>query len=111
LLFATHPMREAEINSSTNALSYLTFYAFDRNIQQPLQPQGACAEDVYKLISLLEKEALISEPAHMESYVLEEARSAAGKIADWLQKERQLPRLGRQTYFLPIPVALVAILP
>ena len=111
LLFATHPIREAEINSSTNALSYLTFYAFDSNIQEPLPPQGAYADDVYKLISLLEKEALTSEPVPIESHVLEQARLAAGKIADWLQTEKKLPRLGRQTYFLPIPVALLAVLP
>ncbi|MDZ8140477.1 MAG: DEAD/DEAH box helicase [Nostoc sp. DedQUE04] len=111
LLFATHPMREAEINLSPNTLSYLTFYAFDNNVQDPLQPQGACADDVYKLISLLEKEALKSDSVTIESHLLEQTRLAAGKISNWLQTERKLPRLGRQTYFLPIPVALVAVLP
>ncbi|MEH1964853.1 MAG: helicase-related protein [Nostoc sp.] len=112
LLFATHPMREAEINSSTDLLSYLTFYAFDNNIQTLLQTQtqGACADDVHKLISLLEEEALKSKSVTIESHVLEKARVAADKINDWLQKGRKLPRLGRQTYFLPIPVALVAVL-
>ena len=43
--------------------------------------------------------------------MLEQTRLAAGNIADWLETERKLPRLGRQTYFLPIPVALVAVLP
>lgn len=28
------------------------------NLQEPLQPQGACADGVYKLISLLEEEVL-----------------------------------------------------
>ena len=111
LLFATHPMREAEPNLSQNSLSYLTFYAFNGDFEKPLQPQGASADDVYKLISLLEEEALTSEPVPLESHVLEQARLAGGSIADWLRRERKLPRLGRQIYFLPIPVALVAVLP
>jgi superfamily II DNA or RNA helicase len=111
LLFATHPMREAESNLPQNALSYLTFYAFNGNFEKPLHPQGASADDVYKLISFLEKEALTSEPVTLESHLLEQARLAGGSIADWLQRERKLPRLGRQTYFLPLPVALVAVLP
>jgi hypothetical protein len=31
-------------------------------------------------------------------------------MAIWLHTSRILPRRGQQTYFLPIPVALVAIL-
>ena len=111
LLFATHPMREAEPNLSQSSLSYLTFYAFNGDFEKPLQSQGASADDVHKLISLLEKEALTSEPVPLDSYVLEQARLAGGSITAWLQKERKLPRLGRQTYFLPLPVALVAVLP
>jgi superfamily II DNA or RNA helicase len=111
LLFATHPMREAESNLPQNALSYLTFYAFNGNFEKPLHPQGASADDVYKVISLLEEEALTSEPVTLESHVLEQVRLAGSSIADWLQRERKLPRLGRQTYFLPLPVALVAVLP
>lgn len=111
LVFATHPMREAESNLSQNALSYLTFYAFNGNFEKPLHPQGASADDVYKLISWLEEEALTSQPVPLESYVLEQARLAGGSIAEWWRKERKLPTLGRQTYFLPLPVALVAVLP
>lgn len=116
LLFATHPMREAETNTSKNALSYLTFYAFDDSIlnnddaiQHPLHSEGAYADDVYSLISLLETEALTSETVPMEIGINEQALAAAINIAKWLKSERELPRLGRQTYFLPIPVALVAI--
>lgn len=109
-------MREAEDNTSKNALSYLTFYAFHDNIlnadaiQQPLQPEGACADDVNKLISLLETEALASETVPIKFDITEQALTAASKIAEWLKNERKLPRLGRQTYFLPIPVALIALL-
>ena len=117
LLFATHPMREAETNTSKNALSYLTFYAFgdsilnnDDAIQHPLHSEGAYADDVYSLICLLETEALTSETVPMEIGINEQALAAASNIAKWLKSERELPRLGRQTYFLPIPVALVAIL-
>lgn len=115
LLFATHPMREAEDNTSKNALSYLTFYAFDNNIlnagviQQPLQSEGACADDVNKLISLLETEVIALETVPVKSDITEQALVAASNLAEWLKNERKLPRLGRQTYFLPIPVALVAI--
>jgi hypothetical protein len=109
-------MREAETNTSKNLLSYLTFYAFDDSIlnnddaiQHPLHSEGAYADDVYNLISLLETEALTSESVAMESDITEKALVAASNIARWLKSERKLPRLGRQTYFLPIPVALVAI--
>ena len=111
LLFATHPLLEAEIESQMNTRSYLTFYAFDSNIQEPLNSEGACAESVYKIIHLLEEEALRSKPVNMSPIMLEQAKIAAEKIASWLEKKRQLPARGRENYFLPIPVALVAILP
>lgn len=54
---------------------------------------------------------LTAKTVDLKSSVLEEARQAGPRIAEWLQTSRKLPRLGQQTYFLPIPVALVAILP
>jgi superfamily II DNA or RNA helicase len=111
LLFATHPLRELEEKSSSEEKTYryLTFYAFGEDLSNPLNPQGAKAEDVYELIDLLEKEALKRKSVPLEASVLTEAEHAGRSMAEWLQTSRKLPRRGQQTYFLPLPVALVAV--
>jgi superfamily II DNA or RNA helicase len=116
LLFATHPMREAETDLSENIAPYLTFYAFGDNLQEPLNPKGSSATDVWRVISLMEKEVIITnmEPKQIalepSVSVIEESRQAGINIAGWLQSSRKLPKLGQQAYFLPIPVALIAVL-
>lgn len=116
LLFATHPMREAETDLSENIAPYLTFYAFGDNLQEPSYPKGASATEVCRVISLMEKEVITTnmEPKQIvlepSVSVIEESRQAGIKIAGWLQTSRKLPKLGQQTYFLPIPVALIAVL-
>ena len=110
LLFATHPLFEVEIHSLEQSLSYLTFYTFENDLTIPLDPQGNSAESVHTVISLLEKEAKELNTLLLDSNTIENARQASHQIAIWLQNSRILPKRGQQTYFLPIPVALVAIL-
>ena len=111
LLFATHPLREVENNASASTDSCLTFYAFSSNLSQPINSQGASAKEVYQLISLLERNALQIGSTSVETDVLEAAKSVSKKLAEWLDKSRKLGGLTKKTYFLPIPVALVAVLP
>jgi superfamily II DNA or RNA helicase len=111
LLFATHPLREVENHASASADSYLTFYTFNSDLSQPINPQGASAKEVYDLISLLEENALKTSSTSMETGVLEAAKSASQKLAEWLKQSRKLGGLTKKSYFLPIPIALVAVLP
>ena len=109
ILFATHPLRETEKMQEEIALSYLTFYTFgaDRNI--PLNSQGAKADDVHKLISLLEDEAQLSGLITLEPGLTEEMQKVGRALAGWLRDKTTLGGLVSESVFLPIPVALVAL--
>ncbi|MCY7322866.1 MAG: DEAD/DEAH box helicase, partial [Phormidesmis sp. CAN_BIN36] len=111
LLFATHPLREVENHESDSADSYLTFYAFSSDLSQPIDLQGASAKDVHQMISLLEEDALKPGSQSLETGVFEAAKSASRELAKWLEQSRKLGGLTKKLYFLPIPVALVAVLP
>ena len=110
LLFATHPLREAEKHLVEENSSYLTFYAFTEGLDTPLNPKGASAEEVYQLISLLEQDP--NRPMHLQnSALLKKAVEPAKKIAEWLKKQRKLGgKLTQNDYFLPIPVALLMVI-
>jgi hypothetical protein len=111
LLFATHPMLEVEDNFSQNGSSYLTFYAFGDDLSNPIQPNGYSADYVNKVIQILEREATQPNLSGLDHSLIEQSRQAGKTISEeWLSKSRILPKLGQQKYFLPIPVALVAIL-
>lgn len=63
------------------------------------------------LISLLEKDALKTISISVETGVLEAAKSANQKLAKWLEQTRKLGGLTKKSYFISIPVVLVAVLP
>jgi superfamily II DNA/RNA helicase len=110
LLFATHPMLEVEEHFSHNGSSYLTFYAFGEDLSTPIQSNGYSADYVNKVIQILEREAILANSGGLDHSLLEQYRQAGEIISKgWLSKSRILPSLGQQKYFLPIPVALVAI--
>jgi superfamily II DNA or RNA helicase len=111
LLFVTHPLREVENHTSASTDSYLTFYAFSSDLSQPSNPQGASAKDVYQMISLLEEDALKPGSPSLETAVFKAAKDASKELAKWLEQSRKLGGLTKKSYFLPIPVALVAVLP
>jgi superfamily II DNA or RNA helicase len=111
LLFATHPLREVEDHASSATDSYLTFYAFSSDLSQPINPQGASAKDVYRMISLLEEDALKPDSPFLETAVFEAAKDTSKELAKWLEQSRKLGGLTKKSFFLPIPVALVAVLP
>ena len=63
------------------------------------------------MIQILEQEALKTNVSALDHVLLEESRQAGKRISEaWLSQSRILPKLGQQKYFLPIPVALVAII-
>jgi len=68
------------------------------------------AKEVYHLISLLEENALKASSTSLETSVLEAAKTASQKLTIWLNQSRKLGGLTKKSYFLPIPVALVAVL-
>lgn len=109
LLFATHPMLEVEEQFSHSGLSYLTFYAFGDDLSSPIQSSGYSADCVNQVIQLLEREATQPNVGVLDHSFLEQARKSGKRISEWLSNSRILPKLGQQKYFLPIPVALVAI--
>lgn len=109
LLFATHPMLEVEENPTQNGASYLTFYAFGDDLNSPIQSNGYSADFVNKVIRLLEEEAIRPNLGVIDHLLLEKAKEAGKEISGWLRNSRILPKLGQQKYFLPIPVALVAV--
>ena len=94
ILFATHPLRETEKMQEAIALSYLTFYAFGADTNNPLNPQGAKADDVYKLISLLEEEAQLSGLMTLEADLIEEMQKVGRALAEWLKNKTTLGGLG-----------------
>lgn len=110
LLFATHPLREAEKCLAEENSSYLTFYVFTEELDTPLNPESASAEEVFQLISLLEQDP--NRPMCLENAsLIKKAKEPAKKIAEWLKKQRKLGgKLTQKDYFLPIPVALVVVL-
>ena len=110
LLFSTHPMLEVEDNFSSNGSSYLTFYAFGSDLSFPIQANGYSADQVNKVIQLLEEEATQPNLYSLDNTLLEQSKEAGKIISEWLKKSRILPKLGQQKYFLPIPVALVMIM-
>ncbi|MEH2332764.1 DEAD/DEAH box helicase [Nostoc sp.] len=110
LLFATHPLREIENHASASTDSYLTFYAFSSDFSQPINLPGASAKEVYHLISLLEENALKASSTSVKTSVLEAAKNASQELTNWLNQSRKLGGLTKKSYFLPIPVALVAVI-
>jgi superfamily II DNA or RNA helicase len=110
LLFATHPLLEVEENSISGGLSsYLTFYAFGEDLSAPINEKGYSANEVNQIICLLELEA---KKAYftLDDQQRKTACIASKEIAIWLNSSRVLPKRGQNTYFLPIPIALVAVI-
>jgi superfamily II DNA or RNA helicase len=113
LLFATHPLRELEKNKSSDSAKYLTYYTFTTDFSQPVNPNGASAVEVHKMITLVLEAQIVQGVVSISSEVIDQARSAGRHISKWVQDsfsmggEKFLDE--ESIYFVPIPVALVAI--
>jgi superfamily II DNA or RNA helicase len=111
LLFATHPLRELEKDIPSDTAKYLTYYAFSNNFNQPVNLNGASADDVHEMISFLENQT-IQDGILLSSGVINQAKSAGQAISGGLQTSLSMDEgfLDEESsYFAPIPVALIAI--
>ncbi len=112
LLFSTHPLRELEESNSSEFTKYLTYYSFADDLTKPINPQGASPRDVNNLINFIE-EQVNKESFSMNEAVIEEAKKAGKSIGNWIEKALTLNEsiFGESSsYFVPIPIALVAII-
>jgi hypothetical protein len=111
LLFATHPLRELEKNKSSDSVKYLTYYTFETDFHSPVNPDGASAIEVHEMITFLE-EQIVQDVISLSSEAIDKAKLAGQDITTkWLESSISIGGnfLEESTYFLPIPVALVAI--
>ncbi|BFM38432.1 DEAD/DEAH box helicase [Synechocystis sp. LKSZ1] len=108
LLFSTHPLRELESLDCSNVAKYLTYYAFADDFNQPINFPGASATQVHEMISFLECEAIkgLRSPLTNEIYTL---KSASTQITKWVVDNFSIPSFDNDSYFVPIPVSLIAI--
>jgi len=112
LLFATHPLRELEKNKSSDSAKYLTYYTFTTDFSQPVNPDGASAIEVHDMITFLEAQ-IVQGVVSLSSEVIDLAKSAGRDISQWVQYSFSMGGDDfldeESSYFVPIPVALVAI--
>ncbi|MEG4630748.1 helicase-related protein [Microcoleus sp. AR_TQ3_B6] len=112
LLFATHPLRELEKNKSSDSAKYLTYYTFTTDFSQPVNPDGASAIEVHDMITFLEAQ-IVQGVVCLSSEVIDMAKSAGRDISKWVQDSFSMGGDDfldeESSYFVPIPVALVAI--
>ena len=112
LLFATHPLRELEKNKSSDSAKYLTYYIFTTDFSQPVNPDGASAIEVHDMITFLEAQ-IVQGVVSLSSEVIDLVKSAGRDISQWVQDSFSMGSDGfldeESSYFVPIPVALVAI--
>lgn len=112
LLFATHPLRELERNKSSDSAKYLTYYTFTTDFTQPVNLDGASAIEVHEMITFLE-EQIVQGAVSLSSDTIAQAKSAGRDISKWVQDSLSIGGDDfldeESSYFVPIPVALVAI--
>lgn len=111
LLFATHPMREAETAQREGQARYLTCYPFTHDLSESLLPEGLSAEEVDVLIQDLETQALCPDLL-LDSISRDFACDAGKALGRWLSRAREIGSGGlfdEPRYFLPVPVALVQV--
>lgn len=112
LLFATHPLRELEKNKSSDSAKYLIYYTFTTDFSQPVNPDGASAIEVHDMITFLEAQ-IVQGVVSVSSEVIDLAKSAGRDISKWVQDSFSMGGDDfldeESSYFVPIPVALVAI--
>ncbi|MEG4033642.1 helicase-related protein [Microcoleus sp. S36b_A4] len=112
LLFATHPLRELEKNKSSDSAKYLTYYIFTTDFSQPVNPDGASAIEVHDMITFLEAQ-IVQGVVSLSPEEIELAKLAGRDISQWVQDSFSMGGDDfldeESSYFVPIPVALVAI--
>jgi hypothetical protein len=124
LLFCTHPLREAENMLPQKLRPYLTFYAFgeldDGIPAEPINPEGANAEEVNIFINMAEELAISEngckdwDDGDQDQELIQSAKKAGLILNQWIENKTKFgdAALGQlPQYFIPVPVCLVSILP
>jgi hypothetical protein len=117
LLFCTHPLREAENTLSPKPRPFLTYYAFpqmiDGDTTHPLSDEGADPKEVHEFLVGVEEYARGGALSGMSDQTqLQEARNAGTMVQKWVESVTRFGAtafLEKEKWFVPIPVALVAI--
>lgn len=113
LLFVTHPLRELEKHKSSDSAKYLTYYIFTTDFNQPVNPDGASANEVHKMITFLE-EQIVQGMVPVSSEIVTQSKLAGRNISKWVEDSFSIngdDLLDEESsYLVPIPVALVAII-
>ncbi len=116
LLFCTHPLRESENALPAKARPFLTFYSFsavvDGQLPSALDAEGADGEQVHNLLRCIEKRAVQGELSGIADSTV--AIGAGTILKTWVESISKFGAesfLDEAKYFVPIPVALVRILP
>jgi hypothetical protein len=115
LLFATHPMREAENRLGTGTSQYLTFYPLRKGPDGKLESLvagGATAEQVHALIGKLEESSKHTSAEQRNALLSKgKALDLSEQAGNWLNGQISLGGtvFAPSAYFLPVPVALVLV--
>jgi hypothetical protein len=117
LLFCTHPLREAENVLPPKVRPYMTYYAFGELSEgtpaEPINPEGADADDVHMFLERAEAHALAGNCADSQDPSRTQAAQRAGSILHaWVRSATQFGAaefLEEPKYFVPIPVCLVSV--
>jgi superfamily II DNA or RNA helicase len=117
LLFCTHPLREAENTLPPKVRPYLTYYAFGEVSEgtpaEPINPEGADANDVHKVLERAEAHAIARNCADSQDPARIKAAKQAGQhIQAWVRSATRFGAasfLEEAKYFVPIPVCLISI--
>ncbi|MHC5717208.1 MAG: hypothetical protein ACYTX0_35115 [Nostoc sp.] len=90
----------------------MTYYTFTTDFTQPVNADGASAIEVHEMITFLE-EQIVQGAVSLSSDTIAQAKSAGRDISKWVQDSLSIGGdefLDEESsYFVPIPVALVAI--
>jgi hypothetical protein len=103
---------------------YLTFYAFgeldDGIPAEPINPEGANAEEVNIFINMAEELAISEngckdwDDGDQDQELIQSAKKAGLILNQWIENKTKFgdAALGQlPQYFIPVPVCLVSILP
>jgi superfamily II DNA or RNA helicase len=112
LLVCSHPMLEEETEHADVERPYLNCYGFQRQDEWVcITPDGVSAAEMSMLIAELERQSR-AELSEVESATRARYVEASKAICDWLTTTTHFGAssfLGPQKYFVPIPVALLAV--
>ena len=119
LLFCTHPLREAENTQAPKLRPFLTFYAFSELVEgampTPLNDDGADAAEVHRFLCCVEQRAREDTLSGVDDLSqIATAKKAGAMLRGWVESVTQFGAasfLEKEKYFVPIPVALVSIVP